>query len=365
MVYLAFFLLTFTVVRLLIVFSNVFLFQWLGRGKPKSFPLISVLIPARNEEDNLGKLLFELSRHDYDAIEVHVYDDLSQDRTYSIARGFANKDNRFHAHKGGELPKGWMGKTHACHRLASHAKGEYFLFLDADVIISKGLLKNALSVLQKHELDLLSVFPVQQMKTHAEKATVPLINWILTTLLPIIAIRNSGFPFFSAANGQFMLFKADTYKKELFHKAQKDKNTEDIAIARDMKRKGYRIHALLGNNRIQCRMYHSWDESVRGFSRNLVYFFGGSRIIAFLFGLITTFGFLPILFSLSWKFLAAYFSMVLVMRLLVSFVSRQNPFINIAYSPIQQLALLYIVVRATWMKIRRSTEWKGRIIDKI
>ena len=132
-----------------------------------------------------------------------------------------------------------------------------------------------------------------------------------------------------------------------------------------MKKKGYRIHALLGSNRIQCRMYHSLDESVRGFSRNLVFFFGGSRIIAFIFGLITTFGFIPILFSLSWEFLTAYFAVVLVMRFLVSLASRQNPFINIVYSPIQQLALLYIVVRATWTKLRRSTEWKGRIIDKI
>lgn len=365
MLYFAFFVLVFTFVRLLIVLSNLFLFQWLGWGKPKSTPLVSVLIPARNEEENLGKLLFELSRHDYDNIEVHVYDDLSEDLTFSIASGFTRKDTRFHAHKGGELPKGWLGKTHACHRLSFEANGDYFLFLDADVQISKGLIKNAMSVAQKHDLDLLSIFPVQLMRSRAERMTVPLINWVLVTLLPLFLVRKSALPMFSAANGQFMLFKADTYRKESFHKSKKDKNTEDIAIARYMKEKGYKVHTLLGNNRIRCRMYHSWDDSINGFSRNLVYFFGGSKIVAFLFGLITTLGFIPILFALPWIYLAVYFSMVLLMKILVSAMSRQNPFYNIFYSPVQQYVLLYVVMKAAWMKLRKSTEWKGRIIDKV
>ncbi|HZX58046.1 MAG TPA: glycosyltransferase family A protein, partial [Mucilaginibacter sp.] len=96
--------------------------------------LVSILIPARNEEENIIRLLESIRRQDYKNYEVLVYDDGSTDRTYVLCSAFAAKHPGFGVIKGGELPEGWLGKNYACAQLAAAAKGSYLLFLDADVI---------------------------------------------------------------------------------------------------------------------------------------------------------------------------------------------------------------------------------------
>lgn len=363
MMYLAMFVVIFTAVRFLIVLSNFFGMQWLKNDKPESEPLVSVLIPARNEECNIGNLLSQLIRHDYPNFNILVYNDLSTDKTSSIVQQFVAKDPRVKLIEGRELPVGWKGKNHGCHNLALHANGEYLLYLDADVIIRKGLIRNTVANMQKRRLDLLSIFPTQRMRSLAEWLTVPVMNWILVSLLPLRLVRLSGWASFAAANGQFMMFRADVYHRELFHKTLKDKNVEDIAISRLMKRKGLKVQALLGNQQIQCRMYKTSDEAIKGFSRNVFYFFGGSKIIAFLFGLITTFGFIPVYYFLTAYLFVAYLVMVVLLRVFISISSRQNIFFNLLLAPFQQLSFLNILIRSTIMQSKKTTTWKGRVID--
>ncbi len=363
MVYLAGFVLTFTAVRFLVVLANFAGRQWLRRGKPQSFPKISVLIPARNEEANIGHILSGLASHDYPRLEVIVYDDLSSDNTPEIVKNFASKDSRFTLLQGWELPQGWLGKNHACHRMSVHATGDYLLFLDADVDIHNGLIQNAIAHAQKYRLDLLSFFPVQIMPTWGEKMIVPMMNLILLSLLPLILTRIIPIPSLAAANGQFMLFRAEVYHREQFHKTLKKFRTEDIVISRHMKSKGYRIHTLVGNRQVQCRMYRSWDEAIRGFSRNVFEFFGGSKILGFLYAMITTFGFLAVLLAFPMVYTGLYFGVVVGLRLMVSLSSRQNVFYNLLLAPLQQLGLLYLMVKATLWQQKKATTWKGRNVD--
>lgn len=363
MTYLALFVLIFTGIRLLVVLANFLGRQWLRQFRSFTVPLVSVLIPARNEEENIGNLLSNLSDHDYPNMNVWVYDDLSTDQTSAIVKQHMDKDPRIHILEGKTLPQGWMGKNHGCHQLAQHADGEYLLYLDADVIIQKGLIKNAVANMQKHQLDLFSIFPAQKMNTLAEWLTVPVMNWILVSLLPLALIRLSGRASFSAANGQFMMFRADVYHRELFHKTLKNQNVEDIAISRLMKKKGFKVQTLLGNKQIQCRMYKSWDDAVKGFSRNVFYFFGGSKIVGFLFGIITTFGFIPVLVYLPLPYFLLYGIMIVLIRVLISISSRQNALYNILLAPLQQLSFLYILMNSAILQFRKATTWKGRIID--
>ncbi|MFW6224298.1 MAG: glycosyltransferase family 2 protein, partial [Bacteroidota bacterium] len=253
MTYLAMFVLCFTLLRLGVVLFNIAGRQWLRKGKPENYPLVSVLIPARNEEKNIAALLDDLSRHDYPHLEIFVYDDLSTDATFPIVSSKAKKDPRIQVLKGGELPEGWLGQNHGCHRLSLHAHGEYLLYLDADVQIKKGLIKNALAHAVRNRLDLFSIFPTQKMHTFGEWLTVPLMNWILVSLLPLVLTRRASWSSFSAANGQFMFFRAKVYHREQFHKTLKKQKVEDIAIFRLMKKKHYRVHTVLGNRQISCR----------------------------------------------------------------------------------------------------------------
>jgi glycosyltransferase involved in cell wall biosynthesis len=363
MIALGIIILAFTALRLLVVLVNLFTRQWLIRGNTKDQLKVSVLIPARNEEKNIPALLDALLEHDYSNMEVIVYDDLSTDGTLGILEKYALKDHRVKVMHGKPLPNGWLGKNHACHNLASVASGEYLLFLDADVMIRKGLILSAMVHVQKHGLALFSIFPVQRMVTAAEKLTVPLMNWILVSLLPLILTRISKRPSLSAANGQFMLFQAETYRKESFHQKLKNQKVEDIAIFRYMKKSGYKVHTMLGNQMIRCRMYDSWESAVQGFSKNVFEFFGGNRWVALLFGIITTFGFILVALSMPLVYLAIYFGMVILLRTIVSAISKQNVFFNVVTAPVQQVVFLYVVIKAIILQKKKATWWKGRNID--
>ncbi len=261
-------ILGFLFLRFLVSLANLIMQQWLHNGELQQNPLVSILIPARNEENNLGELLSSIMKQDYQNYEVFVYDDLSEDNTEAIAKEYVKKDQRFHLITGEPLPEGWLGKNHACHQLSLHANGNYLLFMDADVNIKKGLIKNSLAHSKKYSLQLFSIFPRQRMHSFGEKITVPLMNWILLSLLPLYLIRTSSRKSLAAANGQFMLFDAKTYHKHYFHEMLKGHKVEDIAILKKMKAIGYSCHTVASNGQIECRMYKGFKDAAQGFPKN-------------------------------------------------------------------------------------------------
>lgn len=144
-------LFAFGAIRLAVAFIN-----WLSRpylpvyrSHPNPTKRVSVLIPARNEEKNIGNLLSDLSEMENEVHEIIVYDDLSTDNTAEIVRQFAEKNNKLKLLVGKQIPSGWLGKNHACHRLALIAKGDYFLFIDADVRICTKTVARALKYSQE------------------------------------------------------------------------------------------------------------------------------------------------------------------------------------------------------------------------
>ncbi len=364
MEWIGFFILIFTALRLTVVLVNLFTRQWLQPGFTNQKPKVSVLIPARDEEKNVSQLMDSLTTHDYQNTEILIYDDNSTDNTWKILKDWEAKYPNIKAVKGDILPQGWLGKNHACHKLALQARGDYLLFLDADVDIKVGLMVNAMAHVQKYNLQLLSLFPTQKMVTFSEKLTVPLMNWILLSLLPLIFTRISSHPSLAAANGQFMLFDAETYRKEQFHEKFKNQKVEDIIIFRYMKQKGYRVHTLLGNQQIYCRMYDSMTASVQGFSKNVFEFFGGSKLLAFIFGVLTTFGFLAVWIALPLVYTGIYLIMILLLRALIAVMSKQNIFTSLVLAPLQQIAFLFILIKATLLQHKKATLWKGRNIDR-
>ncbi|MBW6460685.1 MAG: glycosyltransferase, partial [Bacteroidales bacterium] len=188
--------LAYLLVQLAVVLVNQFSRIILRPAVPREERMVSVLIPARNEEANIGPMLDDLLGLDYPNMEIIVYDDDSSDGTAGIVRAKAMADNRVKYLKGeGPLP-GWLGKNHACHQLASQARGDYLLFLDADVRVRRGIVGHTLAYLQKYNLALLSLFPVQVMKSFGEWLTIPLMNRILLGNLPLLFIRKTSLPDF-------------------------------------------------------------------------------------------------------------------------------------------------------------------------
>lgn len=360
---LAILLLVFLALRMFISLVNLLSGLHLPDKKPIDFPKVSLLIPARNEEAAIGRLLSGIQKLDYPDFEVIVCNDHSSDNTEEILNWFAGDDERIHWFLGEKLPQDWLGKNFACHQLAQKANGKYLIFLDADVELSSDSISKAVSFFQEKRLSLLSVFPQQRMRSLAEWLTVPVMNWILQSLLPMILVQKTKFPSISAANGQFMMFEAENYRDFQWHSKVSNQNVEDIQLARMIKASGLKMAVLLGNNDIYCRMYQQFDEAVLGFSRNVHEYFGGKRTIMLGFWLIVFAG--PLIVWAVWGLEAFYLfaSLVIANRLFVAIAGRQNIFGSILLHPFQMISFTAIVFYNISRRMKKETTWKGRKIQ--
>lgn len=356
----------FGIVRLVVSFIN-----WVCRlylPEPQTFenpPLISILVPARNEEKNIEKLLNDLVSVDYHPLEIWIYDDCSTDFTKEIVKRYIAAYRHIHLLEGKELPPGWLGKNFACYQLAFVAQGEKLLFLDADVRVNKEIIKKSLCYTAKYELKLLSIFPTQRMPSWGSRLIVPLMNWILLSLLPLPLIRLSDHPSLAAANGQFMLFDAKEYRRVQPHSLFRNNQVEDIAILHEYKRRKLKSSTLLGACDICCTMYSGLKEGIEGFSKNVFQFFGGSRLLTICFALITTLApFYLFLFNkpiYGWLYLL----IILFIRILVSLASYQSVTQNLLLLAPQQIIFWVIIISAFIKSKYKNLKWKGRNISSV
>jgi hypothetical protein len=190
--------------------------------------------------------------------------------------------------------------------------------------------------------------------------TVPVMNYILLSLLPLVLVRKSGMASLSAANGQFMFFDSDTYKSLLPHEKMKNNMVEDIAIAHYFKANGFKIACLTGDNSIQCRMYSGFSEAVNGFSKNVAAFFGNSLLLAFFFWIVTSVGFIFVLIALPAVVSVVYFSGYLLTRIIISRISGQRITGSLLYLIPQQVSLGLFIWKSFIKKTLKSHRWKDR-----
>jgi len=347
--------------RFMVVLVNFFFHLGRPRNGSPVDETISILIPARNEEKNIGRILDCILNQDYTNFEVVVCDDHSSDRTPAILEEYSKLHKEVKWIRGETLPPGWTGKNFACYQLAAKANGEILLFVDADVEIHGNIISSMQGYMKKRKLALLSIFPRQLMRTTGERASVPVMNWILLSLLPLpmvfLGLRSS----FTAANGQFMMFRAHVYQKLQPHAIVRASPVEDIEIMKLYKKAFYRCATLLGDHRVQCRMYASYREAIAGFSKNVLHFFSGSLLWMFFFMTLTTFG---LVFIGIWNLHAFLLALAVsvISRLLISLMSHQQVLNNLLLVPAQQISFLWMVKKALAQKSKGSLLWKGREI---
>lgn len=359
MIYLAYTVIAFTAIQLIVSFLNFIFKQKMKVGK-SSDKMVSVLIPARNEEINITNILMDVMTQNHRNFEILVFDDESTDNTVEEITTFMKHRKNIRLIKSEGLPEGWLGKNHACHSLAMEAKGDYLLFIDADVRIKDNIIKKTVYLAKKHKLGLLSIFPKQIMNSWGEYATVPIMNYILLTLLPLILVRKIGLSSLAAANGQYMLFETQNYMKLLPHKTNKSEKVEDIKIARYFKKKNLKTACLASEPEVKCNMYNSYQQSTNGFSKNVTTFFGGSTLLALVFWGITTIGFTPILFVYGARGLAIYLAAIITIRLFVSITSNQSVNKNIFFLVAQQVSLGIMIIKSIKNNFTKVHIWKGR-----
>lgn len=241
---------------------------------PGMFPRVSVLVPARNEEQNIGKCLAGLLRQEYPDYEVLVLDDRSTDGTAAIVREWEGREGRLRLIPGAPLPEGWGGKSFACHQLAREAGGEFLLFVDADTVHGSASIRSAVAEMEKTGADLLSLIPHQTMESFWEKAILPLLHFSTMCFLPFPLVSSTRSPRLAMANGQFMMFRRDVYRRIGGHEAVRTAMVEDVWISRLVKSHGRKLVVMDGGSLVSCRMYRSFAALWEGFSKNL---FAGFR----------------------------------------------------------------------------------------
>lgn len=321
---------------------------------------ISVLIPARNEEKSIDKLLSSLLTQSAPLHEIIVLDDNSDDRTAEIVNKYSAVNENIQLLHGSPLPENWLGKNWACHQLSKEAAGNFLLFIDADVELHKNAVSGALKVFSDKQVSMLSVFPSQIIGSFGEWLVVPLMNWLLLNFLPLRTVLTSKRKNFAAANGQFILIDKKAYFNIGGHESVRDHVVEDMELAKLIKSSGRKIITCLGNNVINARMYQSFDDAVNGFSKNFYAGFGVSKPVFLLLITIFLVLFISPIFLLLVNYI--FFLIILVIaleRIFISILSNQNWLINLLLHVIQIPVMYYIGLKSLFKK---SIVWKGRSI---
>ncbi|MGH8436794.1 MAG: glycosyltransferase [Pseudomonas sp.] len=234
-------------------------------------PLVSIIVPARNEAINIGPCLATLQNSCYQNKEIIVVDDGSTDATGDVARAFAERTSAaLRVVETAPLPSGWIGKSWACWTGYQEARGELLLFTDADTRHDQDLLALAVGALDQSGVSLLTLLPRQIMESFWERVVLPhVFLGISLRFASVSHINRTRNPRQVLANGQFLLMPRASYERMDGHQAVRHDVVEDVALAQHVIVSGERLLLLHAPDYIETRMYRSLPEIIEGWSKNL------------------------------------------------------------------------------------------------
>ncbi len=324
-----------------------------------------MLIPVRDEARNIAECLSSLLRQDCPCYEILVYEEGSKDGTKEILSSFG--DPRVEVIFGDGPPPGWLGKPWACAQLAKRATGELLLFLDADVRLASEALSSAVAVLEKENVDFLSLLPKQEMPSPGAALHVAIIPWSLSSFFPLFRRKLR-----RVAVGQFILVRRETYATIGGHEAVRAEVLEDQALAAQAAAAGLRIKLAFAGNLARCRMYQGFWDANRGLAKNLFPLFKKKLVpFAFVWSWLVYVAWQPLFLlplslsghiSVAFARPAAWALGGLFALWTFTAVRFRLPFwLPIAY-PLVHLVAFFTAARSAFWHLSRRGTWKGRSI---
>jgi chlorobactene glucosyltransferase len=337
------------------------------------FPLVSVLIPARNETQNLPHLIPSLLSSQYQNFEILVLDDESSDQTYELAEKLLAESSTPHQVFRGNpwhVKFGLSGKNYACVQLAEKANGEILIFCDADVTISPTTIARTLTMLNLHP-KASGISGLAQLKASGflEQMVLPWIMQIpIMISLPLRFAWQWPVPSMQIANGQWLAIRKKNYEILGGHRALGFSILEDVQMAKKLTEKSLGgIIPVIASRDVSVRMYSNWKTMVDGFSKNLVLIYGGNSVNFVILLAMTNFIFFYPLLGLfvAPSFAATALAAILILRLGIGLA-----FGNGFWPTVKQLilfwpsllALNYFSFHVLKNISEKKTDWKGRKI---
>jgi chlorobactene glucosyltransferase len=335
-----------------------------------------VLIPARNEAENIAACLDGLRAQVWERFTLLVLDDGSEDGTGGLVEQAAQEDGRIRLLRGEPIPPGWAGKVWACRQLgeAALAQGaDWILFLDADTRAQPELVGRTLAYAQQTGAGMVSTFPYQVTGTFWERVVLPMLHFLIVTFLPVRLVWESPFPTLVAACGQFELFSAEAYRAVGGHSSIPHSFHDGLQLARRVKQVGRSVRLFDGCRLIACRMYAGGRAVWNGFTRNAYEGLGGPGALVTMTGLQVGLFLLPFVFLIvgaaqaacghdfpGWDWLClAQVGLILLIRVLQA--RRFGHASAVWLHPLSIAALVVIQWASFWKAIRHApVRWKGR-----
>lgn len=367
------------------VLANLLSFEGLRPAKPpEDPPLVSILVPARNEERSIEACVGSLLRQDYPNCEVIVLDDHSDDGTGAIVERLIAEMARdtlglqARLLRGRELPEGWTGKNWACHQLSQSARGQFLFFTDADTVHAPGTVTAAVAYSLRNRAGLLSAWPRLLTGTLGEQLVVPVIVLVGMGTCPLWLQqwiqrrpeRAEGHDTrrLGVANGQFMFFSRQTYERVKGHEGVRSHVVEDVTLGREVAAlipEGERLFNCEALQFSTVRMYRSFGETWEGFSKNIRAAFDDQRFTFWVFGCAQAALFL-------WPFVAIFIvppglrplvgfqiGVIFFIRLLLAARFRTS-WLGALLHPVGVLLLMLIGLNSWRLSTGRGVVWKGR-----
>ena len=256
-------------------------------------PLVSVLVAAKDEEDCIERCVRSMLDQDYPNFEMIVCNDRSGDNTAAIVERIAAEDPRLRLVNIENLPEGWCGKNNAMQTGIAQSTGEWICMIDADCRqTSNRTLSVALQHARDNDIDLFSILPGLEMNGFWEKVIQPVCSGVMMIWFSPDKVNNPDKPN-AYANGAFMLMRREVYQAIGTHEAVKDQVNEDMHMADRIKKSGMKLRVLRSDGLYTVRMYTSFKEIIRGWSRIFFGTFGTLKRLTISFLLMAVMGLLP------------------------------------------------------------------------
>ena len=298
----------------LVSILNVFSFAKPKPLFPKKKNLLSIIVPCRNEEENINNCVDSILAQDYKNFELLLIDDNSTDNTWNIIKNLSKSHKNIHSFKGKPLPKNWAGKNWACDQAAKRSSGDFLLFIDADTTLSEYAVSSGLKQLEEDKIEFLTLVPKRKFFNFTDYLIWIMVSWFIFSWIPFYVARKIPYSLLAAGFGQFLLFNKEAYAKIGGHEHIKGLVLDDFELARSIKNFGFSSSVMDGTSLVETNGYKTSLESVDGHAKSI---FATFRYNILLF-LVAFFGLLILFYVLKGRGIEIDFCIFTIFQIFAS-----------------------------------------------
>ncbi|MGB2987098.1 MAG: glycosyltransferase [Phycisphaerae bacterium] len=339
----------------------------LNAPSPEKWPFVSIVVPARDEERSVHRAVSSFCRQDYEGFEVIVVDDQSTDRTPQILHGLQSRYPNLTVITGTGPPDGWHGKPNALETGRRAAKGDWLLFVDADVVYAPGLLRRAIAYALEQDVGMLVLMPRFATGQVLETVMMSTLYLVVFACFPLFLVARSRNKWFAVGNGVFNLVRRDALQACGAFESLKGAVLDDVGLGYKVRQAGHGIAVGLAGPLVYIRMYHGTRELVRGFTKNA---FPMSRnrpwLVAVPFLLGTILSLLPyigLIAGMTHGFISipAMIALILMHLVTVGLAIRfHQPWYVTFLNPLREVCWWGVLLRSFIAYHRHGIVWRGR-----